>query len=318
MKLNKTKHIKYIAFIKGIISDVPVSIRMKNKGFSLLLLFALCLFLISCKNNDIVLRESNLNQILTEFHNPDSHKVLIAAHRASNKKYPENSLASIQYSIDTGVDIIEIDIRTTKDGKLVLMHDKTLERTTNGEGDLKNFTYTELLKIELDTEAEDTFTHRIPLAEEALKLAKGKIMIDLDIKEVSIKDLVDLVHKTQTGKQALFFDKSFNILDSVLTMDSTLMLMPRAHSHDDVKEIIKTYHPPVIHIDSDFYTKEVISTIKTSGARIWINALAAPDLKASLGLVNSGYSPLINGGANIIQTDLPLTLHRFLKKEKLR
>ena len=91
LKLNKTKHIKYIAFNKGIMADAPVSFRMKNKGF--LLLFTLCifLFLFCCKNNNVVLREANLNQILAEFHNPDSD-------RASNKKYPENSLAEIQYS----------------------------------------------------------------------------------------------------------------------------------------------------------------------------------------------------------------------------
>ncbi len=272
----------------------------------------------SCNNSEIVTSTGNLNQILAEFHNTSSQKVLIAAHRASNRKFPENSLAAIQHSIETGVDIIEIDIRTTKDGKLVLMHDGTIDRTTNSEGELKNFSYAELLKLELDKASDDTLIHRIPLAEEALKLAKGKIMIDLDIKEVYIKDLVELVHKTQTGKQALFFDSSFEILDSVLILDSTLMIMPRAHSLKDVKIIMNKYHPPVIHIDPDFYTKEVVNTIKNGGAKIWINALAFPDIKAYIGLVDFGYSPLIEGGANIIQTDLPLTLHQFLKEKKLR
>ena len=276
------------------------------------------LIFFSCNNSEVVSNPTNLNQILKEFHNPASQKVLIAAHRASNRKFPENSLAAVQYSIETGVDIIEIDIRTTKDGKLVLMHDGTIDRTTNGEGELKEFTYAELLKLELDKESDDTIIHRIPLAEEVLELARGKIMIDLDIKEVYIKDLVDLVHKTHTEKQSLFFDSSFDILDSVLVLDSTLLIMPRAHSLKEAQGIIIKYNPTVIHIDSDFYTEELVNTIKSSGARIWINAIIFPDIKAYIGLVDFGYSPLIEGGANIIQTDLPLTLHKFLKEKEKR
>jgi glycerophosphoryl diester phosphodiesterase len=96
------------------------------------------------------------------------------------------------------------------------------------------------------------------------------------------------------------------------------MVMPRAHSLDDVKKAIKRYHPPVIHIDTDFYTYEVVNTIKDNGARVWINALLFPDIKAYIGLVNYGYDPLIEKGANIIQTDLPVTLDEFLKEKNMR
>ncbi|MEN8192382.1 MAG: glycerophosphodiester phosphodiesterase family protein [Bacteroidota bacterium] len=281
---------------------------------SILFLF----FTLNCTQNDIKTNPSDLDQILFEFHDSSSNKVLIAAHRASNKIYPENSLASIQYSIDSGVDIVEIDIRTTKDGKLVLMHDGSVDRTTNGEGDVKDIIFVELQKLELEKESDEPYLHKVPLAEEALNLAHGKIMIDLDIKDVYIKPLVDLVHKTNTEKQVLFFDSDFAVLDSVLLLDSTLMVMPRAHSLEEVEKIIERYHPPVIHIDPDFYTEEVVNAIKDNGARIWINALGFADAKAMIGLVDIGYSPLIDGGANIIQTDFPLTLCQFLKRKKLK
>ena len=64
---------------------------------------------------------------------PTSSEVLVVAHRAAWKNAPENSLLSIQHAIDMGADIIEIDIRQTKDGEFILMHDKTLNRTTNGK-----------------------------------------------------------------------------------------------------------------------------------------------------------------------------------------
>lgn len=282
------------------------------------LFLLISLLIISCDTSEIKTNPSDLNQILVTFHNSSSSKVLIAAHRAMHTKYPENSLAAFQNSIDSGVDIIETDIRTTKDGKLILMHDATIDRTTNGEGRVKDLTFIELLKFDLDKESGDSETHKIPLAEDAFNLAHGKIMIDIDIKGVYAKDLVELVHNTKTEKQALFFDSELEVLDSVIILDSTLLLMPRAYSLEEVKMIIERFHPPVIHIDPSFYTEEVVSTIKASGARVWINALGFPDAKALIGIVDTGYTTLTDGGANIIQTDYPLILHEYLIEKNLR
>jgi glycerophosphoryl diester phosphodiesterase len=287
----------------------------KFKLFPLLFLF---LLLVSCSDINIKTEPSNLNQILEVFHNSSSSKVQIAAHRAMHTKYPENSLAAFQHSIESGVDIIETDIRTTKDGKLVLMHDGTIDRTTNGEGKVKDFTFAELQKFDLDKDSELTETYKIPLAEDAFNIARGKIMIDLDIKGVYTKDLVELVKKTKVGNQVLFFDSDLAVLDSVLLLDSTLLLMPRAHSLEEVKMIIERFHPPVIHIDPSFFTEEVVKTINNSGAKVWINALGFADAKALVGLVDSGYAPLVEGGGNIIQTDSPLILHQYLIEKKLR
>ena len=143
-------------------------------------------------------------------------------------------------------------------------------------------------------------------------------MIDLDIKGVYTKDLVELVHKTRIGKQVLFFDSDLTVLDSVLLLDSTLLLMPRAHSLEEVKMIIERFNPPVIHIDPSFFTEEVVSTINKSGAKVWINALGFADAKALIGLVDTGYAPLVEGGGNIIQTDYPLMLHKYLTEKNLR
>jgi len=273
---------------------------------------------LSCNTPEIKTNPSDLNKILDTFHNPSSSKILIAAHRAMHTKYPENSLAAFQHSIDSGVDIIETDIRTTKDGKLILMHDATIDRTTTGKGRVEDLTFAEIQKFDLKKESDDSETHKVPLAEEAFNLARGKIMIDIDIKGVSAKHLVDLVHKTKTEKQALFFDSELAVLDSVILLDSTMLLMPRAYSLEEVKMIIERFHPPVIHIDPSFYREEVVSTIQASGARVWINALGFADAKAAVGLVDTGYSSLIEGGANIIQTDYPLTLHEYLIEKNLR
>ncbi len=150
-----------------------------------------------------------------------------------------------------------------------------------------------------------------PLLEEGLKLAQGQIMIDLDIKDTSIKQLVETVHRTKTEDQAVFFDSDFSVLDSVKLLDPSLMVMPRAYSLKDVDSIIIKYNPKVIHIDNSFFTELVVSKIKGSGARVWINALGKPDSIVNSGKVDLGFSSLILGGANIIQTDLPTTLINY-------
>ena len=288
------------------------------KNIKILFVLASILFLFSCQPNQIRLNENNINKILLEFYNPSSSKVLIAAHRAMHTKYPENSLAAYQHSIDNGIDIIETDIRTTKDGKLVLMHDDSVDRTSNGKGKIRNYTYNDLQKLKLKDKYDVGEIFNIPLAKDAFNLARGKILLDLDLKDVSIKQLVKLVHKTKVEKQVLFFDSDFAVLDSVLLLDSTLIIMPRAHSLEEVKNIIERYHPRVIHIDPSFYTKEVVNLIKKNGARIWINALGKTDMKAFAYNADVAYGQLLENGANIIQTDLPVILKTYLKKKKLR
>ena len=292
--------------------------NMQNKNVKIFLSFGFILAIAACSFNPVKTNNKNLDEILLEFNNPKSAKVLIAAHRAMHTKYPENSLAAYQHSIDNGVDIIETDVRTTKDGKLVLMHDGSVDRTTNGKGRLKDFTLAELENLNLIDKFGVGGDYRIPLAEDAFNLAKGKIMLDLDIKDVAIKKLVALVHKTKVENQVLFFDSDFAVLDSVLILDSTLTIMPRAHSLKEVKEIIKRYHPHVIHIDPSFYSKEVVNLIKKSGARVWINALGKTDIKAFSGNADNAYGKLLENGANIIQTDFPVILKTYLEKNKLR
>jgi glycerophosphoryl diester phosphodiesterase len=271
------------------------------------------LIITGCKKQTINIKPSNLNEILQAFHDPSSGRALVAAHRAMHIKYPENSLAAIQHAIDSGIDIIEIDIRRTNDGKLILMHDGTVDRTTDTEGKVEDFTYQQIRKMTLKRSDEDTLIHMIPSLEEALRLAQDHIMVDLDIKSASIKRLVNQVHKTQTADQALFFDRDFAVLDSVLLLDSTLMVMPRAKSADEVSGILKKYKPSVLHIDDSFFTEDVVNQIMAAGCRIWINALGLPDVQATAGFVEIGYEPLVTGGANIIQTDRPLLLMQFLQ-----
>jgi glycerophosphoryl diester phosphodiesterase len=283
---------------------------------SLLLTLILILAFSGCRKQGAV-TDYTFEESLSLLHDERSPKILITAHRARHTKYPENSLAAIRHSIGGGADIIEIDVRTTKDGRMVLMHDSDIERTTNGKGKVKEMTWNELQQYRLKGSGSGTDTCRIPLLEDALRLARGKILVDLDMKGVYVKSLVEMVKRTGTEKQVLFFDSDFGVLDSVLMLDSSLLIMPRAHDTAELRQIIDRYDAEVIHIDDSFFTPEVVTAIKNDGARVWINALGKPDVLASAGIMK-GYRHLVEGGAGIIQTDRPVLLNEYLTKKSRR
>ena len=74
--------------------------------------------------------------------------IWVAAHRGWCSKYPENTIEAIRAAVELGVDQIETDIRVTKDGELVLMHDATVDRTTNGTGKVIDYTLEELRQLD--------------------------------------------------------------------------------------------------------------------------------------------------------------------------
>src|SRR6188768_1761073 len=103
------------------------------------------------------------------FLDASSSNVMVASHRATHHVFPENSLMAIEEAIKLGVDIIEIDVKVSKDGVPFLMHDRTMNRTTNGKGDPEEFTWSELSQLFIVDKGKQT-TYRIPTLEDALKL----------------------------------------------------------------------------------------------------------------------------------------------------
>src|SRR6476660_6386350 len=125
---------------------------------------------------------SHFQSIHESLLNTKNNIVMIAAHRGAHNLVPENSLASIREGIKMGIDIVELDIRFTSDRRLVLMHNKTIDGTTDGKGLVTDYTFEEIRKFKLKHNGQVT-EEVIPTLEEALLIAKGKILIDLDIKQ---------------------------------------------------------------------------------------------------------------------------------------
>ena len=116
---------------------------MKKINF---LSFLLMILFLNCKNNNLKEVKSDGFKSLTiqdkiaNLKDSKNNQVIVVSHRGDWRNAPENSLQAIKNCIKMGVDMVEIDIRETKDGHLVLMHDKTIDRTTTGKGLVKEWT----------------------------------------------------------------------------------------------------------------------------------------------------------------------------------
>lgn len=107
----------------------------------------------------------------------------ICAHRGANETHPENTLAAFKEAIRLGAHMIEFDVRMTKDKKLVIMHDKTVDRTTNGSGAVSDLTLKEIKKLDAGTWKSEKFTgEEIPTFKEALAVMPKNIWLNIHLK----------------------------------------------------------------------------------------------------------------------------------------
>ncbi|MCW3466622.1 glycerophosphodiester phosphodiesterase family protein [Chitinophaga nivalis] len=263
--------------------------------------------------------KGNIDLILNDFHQrPD--RIMVAAHRAAHTHYPENSLAAINEAIRQGIDIVELDVRQTKDSVLVLMHDETLKRTTGRKGKVSSFTYEELKQLRLLHNGQPT-TEKIPTFEEALLLAKGNIIIDVDFKADdpgAARRTCALIAATGTAKQVMFFLYDPKYVPFLQGIDKQIYIMPKAHDAAETAAILGMGKFPAIHVDPSFYTDDLMNTIRAAGSRVWINALGESDDMERVA-PNTGFDLLLSKykRSNIIQTDLPEQLLRYLREKGL-
>ena len=105
-----------------------------DKRFSFLCALALLAAAVCTPKSHLPLAANKAEAVVAALHDPQSQYVVVVSHRGDWRNYPENSLPAIESVIKMGVDMMELDLKMTKDSVLVLMHDGTLDRTTTGRG----------------------------------------------------------------------------------------------------------------------------------------------------------------------------------------
>ncbi len=140
----------------------------------------------------------------------------VYAHRGYRGKYPENTMLAFEKAVEVGADGIELDVQLTKDGEIVIIHDETVDRTTDAKGFVKDFTLSELKKLDAGRIKNGAFGFQeIPTLGEYLNFAKKhNIITNIEIKsavyyyeELEEKTL-DMVKEYELGNKIVF--SSFN------------------------------------------------------------------------------------------------------------
>lgn len=256
---------------------------------------------------------TRVEQILEIFEN-EPETVLVAAHRGGHLLVPENSLAAIDEAVEAGAHIVELDVRQTADGQLIVMHDRRVDRTTTGAGAVDSLTWTEIRELPLVHLGVAT-AHRTPTLREALLHARDRVLVDLDYKVGTFeaaREVYDLIRELDMERQVLFFLYDHKEMPALHVINPNIRIMPRARKTEDLWEIVGWQLTDIIHIDESFAGMDELELIQRQGIRLWANTLGARDSAARLNPANFGDFFRNLKFANIVQTDEPALLLDYL------
>ena len=116
--------------------------------------------------------------------------IIVIAHRGANRSAPENTLEAYRRAIELGCDYVEVDVRQTKDGVLVLMHDRTVDRTTDGSGTIEDLTLAEIRSLSAGSKFGPNWSgEKVPTFEQALEVCRGRIRVYVDAKAGPVEEV---------------------------------------------------------------------------------------------------------------------------------
>jgi len=149
----------------------------------------------------------------------------ITAHRGSSLEAPENTLSAIEAAANDMADYAEIDVRATKDGVVVLLHDPSLKRTTGLDKNIWDLTYEETQSLDAGSWLSDKFIgEKIPTLDEIIKYADGKIMLNIEIKTSDYSpeltdSVVKIIQDNHFEKQCVISTYNYGVLKGIKTLD---------------------------------------------------------------------------------------------------
>ncbi len=255
----------------------------------------------------------------------------IVAHRGDWSDAPENSLRAIREAARKAFEFVEIDIRRSRDGAFFLLHDCTLDRMTTERGPASDRDLAELVSMPL---LAGNGGHRdvvpgehIPSLAEALAVARGRVYLDLDVKDP--EDLPAVARAVATMDMNGFCNLKMKVRDQETVVrlkrlqdEVQIMVKPMAvfgsDTANDMIDLLAPVRPGMVEskFDSLATIAERRDRFQSSGISLWANTL---DSVACCGLsdANAGRDPervwgaLVRAGVSIIQTDLPSSLQQY-------
>jgi glycerophosphoryl diester phosphodiesterase len=221
---------------------------------------------------------------MDKFRAGKSTVVGIATHRAANEFAPENTLSAMQCALDLEVDFIEIDVRQTKDGFSLLLHDGNLDRTTNGKGPIREMNATQVRALSAGAWFDPFFQpEKVPTLEEACQLLsahnktnKHQTYFYVDCKDINAGVLIDFLVKYNLLDGSVFYVNDPKTQISILrTFAPNARVMPGLGNKKDLERMIETYHPYALDVSWKELSKELIEKAHSMGVKIFSDGFGA-------------------------------------------
>lgn len=239
---------------------------------------------------------------------PQQKQVVAISHRGEHLHHPENTMPAFRAAVEAGADFIEVDVRTTSDGRLVLSHDETVDRCTNGHGKIAEMTFEEVRKLDAGVKFAAEFAGtQVPTFEEVMEFARGKIGVYIDSKRISPQDLVNTVAKYGMEDHVVVYG-GLDLHRGVQKLNPRIKIMPESVNADVASKIAEELHPAVFAFDARDFKDDVIAVVRKAGAAIYVDRLGMADNPQS-------WQDAIDRGATGIQSDKPAELVAFLRSK---
>ena len=305
---------------------------MRRKILSMMISAIMVLMAVSCAQQEQY--ASRTEMILAQINDPNSEYVIVISHRGDWRNYPENSIPAIESVIRMGADMMELDVKMTKDSVLILMHDKTIDRMTNGKGLVSDITYDSLMTFKMKR-AHNVVTDsiKVPTLREALLCCKDRILVNVDHAYPYYNEIVELADELGVTGQVLMKGKDAvgKVREDMSKHENNLLYMPIIDINNPKGQTLfaeyqeKGVVPMAYEVCWKSPGEEVDSCferILETGSKIWVNTLwpslcggSGNDDDAAFAAADPAdvYGQYIDKGVSMIQTDRPELLINYLR-----
>lgn len=250
---------------------------------------------------------------------------LVSTHRGGSRaKFPENCIPTFENTLRHTWSALEIDPRYTKDSVVVLMHDATLERTTNGTGKVSDFTYVELQNLRLKDIEGNLTPYLIPTLDEAIRWAQHKTILIVDQKDVPVESRVKKIreHKAQSWVALIIYTLEDAVKCHALDPDIMMELMvPDTAAMNRIEKAGIPWENVIAFVThTDVKDPAIFGQLHTRKVMCIRGSSRTLDKQYTEGKISgvkalrSGYRELVLGGADVIEADLGIEAGQALKK----
>jgi glycerophosphoryl diester phosphodiesterase len=240
----------------------------------------------------------------------NEHAIMVIGHRGAAGEAPENTLTSFQLAVEQGADAIELDIHLSKDGEIIVCHDASIERTTNGLGLIKNLTAAEIKRFDAGAWFSPRFSGQtIPLLTEVLDLVPEHIWINIEIKSdyqgQTVLKLVELLRIRKRLDKIVISSFDHDCLKRLKTLEPrTKIGLLYGNAISNPVAYVKSLGVEVYSLHPSFklIQRMNMQQIQAAGLQIYPYTINK----------EKDYSSMIQSGVSGIITDFPAKLVKFL------